>query len=391
MKSNKSAWAVLILVVLAGFASVHETRTVNAASPATTVAATDSELGRHLVSSQQEGAPSPPMMWTENFSMFMIPVPQNPDEDKTSYLVDWGDGTSTGWIGPYDPGATVTVSHVWSNEGTFPVAITAKNQDGVSDTAMYALYLSSDLKYFFVSLGYVSIAYLLTLHVTGGVYYLFDWGDGTYSDWLGPLDPVIAQHPWDAPGVYDVRWKTRDINGSESTWSDPFLVTIAVPGVSPPTFEGPSWGIVNVAYTFTITVPDDWSSFYFLYSWDDGNISDWLGPYTPGHYNLSHAWSQSGEYRIRVRLKDPFGQEILLTHGITIYHLKRAFIYGSYSNRSAGDGYVIIHAVNLHLLLFGSPWLLHDTAGENVTFFTAPLKTVLVTPRFIVGFIRLVF
>ena len=59
------------------------------------------------------------------------------------------------------------------------------------------------------------------------IYYLFDWGDGTTSDWIGPYvsgDRCEAMHTWDAKGTYDIRVKARDVNGGESEWSDSLSV-----------------------------------------------------------------------------------------------------------------------------------------------------------------------
>jgi hypothetical protein len=61
------------------------------------------------------------------------------------------------------------------------------------------------------------------------IYYLFDWGDGTNSDWIGPLnsgETGEASHIWPDPGEYNVTVKAKDVNDSESEWSDPLTVTI---------------------------------------------------------------------------------------------------------------------------------------------------------------------
>jgi hypothetical protein len=61
------------------------------------------------------------------------------------------------------------------------------------------------------------------------VYYLFDWGDGEYSDWIGPLDSgeeVTVVHTWFSKGNYEIKVKAKDINGFESDWSDPLSVSM---------------------------------------------------------------------------------------------------------------------------------------------------------------------
>jgi hypothetical protein len=61
------------------------------------------------------------------------------------------------------------------------------------------------------------------------VYYLWNWGDGTQSEWLGPYDSgevVSAQKSWNEKGDYQITVKARDIHGAESQWSDPLPVTM---------------------------------------------------------------------------------------------------------------------------------------------------------------------
>jgi len=61
------------------------------------------------------------------------------------------------------------------------------------------------------------------------VYYQFDWGDGTQTDWLGPYDSgqmVSASHEWNNKGFYSVSVKARDENFLESVWSEALSVNI---------------------------------------------------------------------------------------------------------------------------------------------------------------------
>ena len=60
--------------------------------------------------------------------------------------------------------------------------------------------------------------------------YLFDWGDGTNSGWIGPYvsgTPVSSDNMWFQKGVYNVMVKAKDTYGLESPWSNPLSVTIA--------------------------------------------------------------------------------------------------------------------------------------------------------------------
>ncbi len=61
------------------------------------------------------------------------------------------------------------------------------------------------------------------------LYYLFDWGDGNNSGWLGPYNSgeiIKANHTWREKGNYEVRVKAKDIHGVESEWSEPLPITM---------------------------------------------------------------------------------------------------------------------------------------------------------------------
>jgi PKD domain len=63
---------------------------------------------------------------------------------------------------------------------------------------------------------------------TNVMYYLFDWGDGTTSNWVKQQDngDGVASHTWDQRGTYEVKVKAKDIYGQESNWSDPLPITM---------------------------------------------------------------------------------------------------------------------------------------------------------------------
>jgi hypothetical protein len=49
------------------------------------------------------------------------------ENDDVYYYVDWGDGNSSGWIGPYYIEEEITVEHTWSTKGTYNVRVKAKD------------------------------------------------------------------------------------------------------------------------------------------------------------------------------------------------------------------------------------------------------------------------
>ncbi|UCB58722.1 MAG: PKD domain-containing protein [Thermoplasmatales archaeon] len=61
------------------------------------------------------------------------------------------------------------------------------------------------------------------------LYYMWDWGNETTSDWIGLYnsgESVSTSHSWTEEGVYKVRVKAKNTNEKESEWSNIFTVCI---------------------------------------------------------------------------------------------------------------------------------------------------------------------
>lgn len=80
--------------------------------------------------------------------------------------------------------------------------------------------------------GEAGVTYLYTTTTTDidgdQVLYMWDWGDGTTSGWLGPYASgaeVSALHSW-SKGSYSIKVKAKDTYDAESEWSDPLSVSM---------------------------------------------------------------------------------------------------------------------------------------------------------------------
>ena len=61
------------------------------------------------------------------------------------------------------------------------------------------------------------------------LYYLFDWGDGEFSEWIGPKNSgqtASASHTWTEQDDYQIRVKAKDEHGVQSEWSDPLPISM---------------------------------------------------------------------------------------------------------------------------------------------------------------------
>jgi hypothetical protein len=81
-----------------------------------------------------------PSQGKPNINYKFSAVATDPDLNDVSYFIDWGDNTTSGWIGPYPSGGQAIISHNWSQKGTFTVKAKAKDTKGAeSDWAMLAV------------------------------------------------------------------------------------------------------------------------------------------------------------------------------------------------------------------------------------------------------------
>lgn len=74
----------------------------------------------------------------------------DPEEHAVMYWVNWGDGTNSGWIGPYDSGEQVTQSHQWSKKGSYTIQVKARDSylvEGEYGTLVVSMPTSAPLIY----------------------------------------------------------------------------------------------------------------------------------------------------------------------------------------------------------------------------------------------------
>ena len=61
------------------------------------------------------------------------------------------------------------------------------------------------------------------------LFYLFDWGDSSFSDWIGPYESgetASITYVWRAQGTYEIRVRAKDDHGVQSEWSDPLEISM---------------------------------------------------------------------------------------------------------------------------------------------------------------------
>lgn len=147
------------------------------------------------------------------------------------------------------------------------------------------------------------------------VYYMFDWGEGNFSDWVGPYssgETGEAFYTWAEIGQYEIRAIAKDENGVQSNWSEPAIITIVKNQVpEKPTITGKHIGFGGKEYEFSFLSTDpDGHDILYKVDWDDGKDTGWMGPYSSGEsITLNHSWNRKGEYWIKAWAKDVMGDQ----------------------------------------------------------------------------------
>jgi hypothetical protein len=149
------------------------------------------------------------------------------------------------------------------------------------------------------------------------IYYLFDWGDGNNSGWIGPYgsgQTGEAAHNWTELGEFEVKVKAKDDYDVQSDWSEPATITI-VENQSPekPIITGPKTGAPRVLLTYKFVAEDpEGNDIFYMVSWGDGHYMPYTGPYASGEeVTFSHSWSKEGDYTINAKAKDEYGSKSL--------------------------------------------------------------------------------
>ena len=111
---------------------------------------------------------------------------------------------------------------------------------------------------------------------------------------------------------------------------DPTLIIHCLKNLPPfgDNFLGPDEGIIGEEYKFCIDVSDEeGDSIYCKWDWGDGTATDWIGPYSSGKtVCTNHSWTRSGNYEVKINLKDDMGSESGWSEPHPIYILKSAYI-----------------------------------------------------------------
>lgn len=166
----------------------------------------------------------------------------DPNNDKIKYGWDWnGDGTIDQWTNISNSGMTINTAHAFTNPGNYSIKVIAEDEHGAQSVFSESLpvMITSNPPHKPIipsgsNSGKAGESYTYqtsTIDPDGDqLYYMWDWDDETTPlTWDGPYtsgQTADASHIWSVKGTYSIKVKAKDANGLESTWSDPFPISI---------------------------------------------------------------------------------------------------------------------------------------------------------------------
>jgi hypothetical protein len=299
----------------------------------------------------------------------------DPDGDNIKYGLDLNyDGFVESWTDYYPSGDIIIFNITFNSIGTYHLRLIAEDIYGIkSGWSTPKTVIISDVNTPpnkpDIPIGEingktgVSYSYYSSTTDPDGdlVWYKWDWGDGNLSEWIGPFSSgitITTSHIWDERGSYEIRIKAKD-QLDESSWSDPLLISmprvnnynqiykililmlekipiiktsfsnfyfsiISIFENNPPNKpiipNGEINGKIGTQYMYSSsTIDPDGDDIFYLFDWDDGTNSSWLGPYISGDIcNAFKIWSNRGSYSIIVKAKDEHGIESIWSEPLSI-------------------------------------------------------------------------
>jgi hypothetical protein len=245
----------------------------------------------------------------------------DPEGDDDIWIkVDWDDGDVTDWLGPYQNGETVELSHIWDEDDRYDVKAKSKDfwDDSHWSSPPYVVKIGNQPPESPTIDGprYGDPQEQLTYTFVAGdeeednVKYFIEWDDGTTgeSGYVASNTPVQLSHSWEMEGEYNITATAIDIHGKPGDPSSALHIRIGDKQPNIPDIYGAYRGNPGTVYEYGFMSTDlDNDNLLYDIDWGDGDIETDIGPFPSGEiFPRSHSWSDTGTYIVKSRVKDEF-------------------------------------------------------------------------------------
>ena len=258
------------------------------------------------------------------------------DGNLVNYTWDFGDGKFA-WV--EDP------LHTFDDYGTFEVALTVRDDDGLEAVATLTIYVNAPP---------VPVIDAQPLELLAGESVSFDgsqsWDpDGTIQFWLWNFDDGAtsgdqqAEHAYTQPGSYNVSLKVSDnLNSIATTW-----VTITVINLEPRVDFAVSPASANTTVTFSFADnSSDPEGSVVAWSWDFGDGSG------SSERNPQHRYLLPGDYDVTLIVQDNLGAQNSTTQLLAVANALPLLEFGI--SQGVRDGAYWVVPADVEITLDGS-------------------------------------
>lgn len=241
----------------------------------------------------------------------------DPEGDEILLYVDWDDGTNTGWIGPYDSGEEVILSHTWDLDNRYEIRAESKDIWHHSAPSKHVVKIGNqppvppiiDGQRYGDTQQQITYSFVASDEENENIKYLIDWDDGTTdeSNYVPSETPVQMSHSWETKDDYYITATAFDSHGKPS---DPSIYHIRIGDQKPdmPSIYGAVRGTPDIFYEYGfLSIDPENDNLTYEIDWGDGYLETDIGPYPSGEiFPRSHKWNNTGNYLIKARAKDEF-------------------------------------------------------------------------------------
>ena len=135
--------------------------------------------------------------------------------------------------------------------------------------------------------------------------YIWDFGDQTTGS------GKTTAHSYENTGIYTIKLTVTDNKGNNATKTTNLWIQETNEKPETPSIDGPNQAKVWKEYEFTFSSLDsDGNDLLYYIDWGDGKKEEWIGPYASGEeFSLEKVWVKTSNSVLRVKVKDPFGEE----------------------------------------------------------------------------------
>jgi len=286
-----------------------------------------------IIGEHANNPPSPPSAPVGNITGFhgtsyaYSTSTTDPDGDSLYYRFDWGDNTSSGWLGPYQNGTTIQALHIWHAPGVYSLTVRARDSYGSESGSSNVTVVTmtnrapnppgnpSPIN------GAAAVPIAPVISWVGSDP---DTGDiVTYDIYFGtnPSPPKVVENQsdaWFVPGtlLYQTTfyWKiiAKDNYGGKNNgtlWSFTTESSSSGGPGTPPGGEenqppranasaSERFGLVGVAVVFNGSLSTDSDGYLTKWSWDFGDGTSGNGEVT------THTYRKSGTYKVTLTVTD---------------------------------------------------------------------------------------